>query len=1839
MSQLASDSLLWIKAELDSTLKHARQALEAYVEEPAEKTPLQDCLKHLHQVQGTLRIVEVYGAATLAEEMEAVAQALLDERIKGEVDEAYEVLMRAILQLPDYLERVIHGQRDMPLALLSLLNDLRSVRGEPLLSEASLFAQDLTSRGAKAANLSLASDGGDIVALAKKLRPKFQTALLGWFKSGDDANLQTLSEIAGELEHASGTPGAFQLWWIVGGVIEGMLDQGIDASVSLKQLLGQVDRQIKRLLDNGEAAFNEEPPTELVNNLLYYIGKSTSSGERVAGIKESFKLTDLLPADEQLALVRESLSGPNASLMHTVGGALKEDLAGVKDMLDIHVRMGKTDAKELEPALAILKKVSDTLGMLELPRVRAGVDRELQELTQMIQGSRSAESAALLESAANLIQIELTLDNHLNDPKRASEADNEADDFQEVASAVVRECIINLARVKDALGEYIKTNKKEGLEPLPGLLHQIQSGLQMLDEQRAASLFDSLKAYLQQRIFGQSSVPPQQELDRMADAVVSVEFYLETIQQGRGAQPVMLDNAEACVEALGLTPAALSPETSAAPEEQATDADSLQEAPAEDEPLSLAESDKDVADEKEESPADEVPSLEGLEVNEDDSALEIPEVEAPAAEATPAQPPAVPAKPALAIRPEEVDPEIVEIFLEESQEELASLREHFPRWKNAPENTESLTTVRRSFHTLKGSGRMVGAEMIGEYAWSIENLLNRIIDQTIEVTDETIVLLESSIQVLPELIEQLEVGTTPQTDVQLIMAQADAMGRGEPLPQSADMPASEEPAAEQIDQAAAIEMPPVAAEDETGDDVLHFDTDAVTETEPAPEAATLDPVLCDIFNREAQGHILVLEEFVATGPAKPSQDLLRALHTLHGSSSMSGITVAMHITAPVEKYVLAAVNVDNTLDADGLQLLADLAAALREVLEALPEPAMAGINADDFAQRANSLREALPESSITEDTPTRGEVTLLGDEDAFAADDSEVEMDDASSVVNEPATESPAGTAPRQTSEPLREVAVSDLENFDAELAGIFQEEANDLLEAMDASLHAWAEEKNNPEHVAALQRDLHTLKGGARMAGITPMGDLGHEMETVFGKVVDGHTPVSAEMFAVTQRAVDRLHRMLEQLFERHAIVDGGDLIRDMHAFLAAGDEAQTVAKAGSLPEESTTTDDVASIAAPPEQEDSAPEEDIEVSEVSEQQAAAAAGDIDRRSAPRIQQEMVRVRGELIESLLNAAGEVSIYRARLDQQMSTMGFNLTEMDNTVVRLREQLRKLEMETEAQIVYQWEKEGGEGAVRSDFDPLEMDRYSLLQQLSRGLSETVSDLVSIQQLLSQQSREAETLLLQQSRINTELQDGLMRTRMLPFSRHAQRLRRIVRQTADEVNKQAELKLIGAEGEMDRQILERILGPLEHMMRNAVIHGIEEPGVRERAGKPASGAITIRLFREGSDVVMRVSDDGAGLNIDAIRKKAEKQGLIKTGAKLPDDDIVQFVLESGFSTAETVTQSAGRGVGMDVVNNEIRQLGGSLRIHNMPGKGAEFVIRLPFTLAITQSLLVNVAEEAYAIPMPSIEGIVRLPRHDLLRYMQEEAPVFSYGGMDYNLQYLGVLLGLGAPQLSEELDTVPVLLVRAGEHSSALVTEGMLGNREIVVKSVGPQITSIRGIAGATLLGDGSIVLILDTGDLVRAAAAAAAQGEVKEQAERISEEEKAEDTTVAMVVDDSITVRRVTQRLLERYGMRVITAKDGVDALAVLQEQVPDVMLLDIEMPRMDGYELAGHMRNDDRFKEIPIIMITSRTGEKHRNRAMELGVNIYLGKPYQESEVLEHIAALVGKFNPERTRWE
>ena len=521
------------------------------------------------------------------------------------------------------------------------------------------------------------------------------------------------------------------------------------------------------------------------------------------------------------------------------------------------------------------------------------------------------------------------------------------------------------------------------------------------------------------------------------------------------------------------------------------------------------------------------------------------------------------------------------------------------------------------------------------------------------------------------------------------------------------------------------------------------------------------------------------------------------------------------------------------------------------------------------------------------------------------------------------------------------------------------------------------------------------------------------------------------------------------------------------------------------------------------------------------------------------------------------------------------------------------------------------------VARDFDPLELDRYSNIQQLSRALAESANDLGSLKDTLSSLTSEADSLLVQQSRVTAELQDGLMRTRMVPFERHVPRLTRLVRQAAQEVGKRAELAVEGASGELDRQVLDKMLPPFEHMLRNSVIHGIEDPDVRQGNGKSAMGRLTIRLHREGAEMVIDVSDDGAGLDVDAIRRKAYELDLLQPESKVTDAEIMELILTPGFTTAGKVTQSAGRGVGMDVVANEVKKLGGSLRISSVTGQGTNFTVRLPFTLAITQALIVRTGDEVYALPLPTVEGVARIPRAELENLLSQSEPSYQYGEQTYAFRHLGMYLGGQAAQLPDDEAFIPVILVRAGEYSAALLVDEMVASREIVVKSIGPQLASIRGISGATILGDGRIVLILDILALVRTGAPVV---ELKKAAPK-----PADDRPLALVVDDSITVRRVTERFLHRNGMRVETAKDGIDAISVLQDHKPDVILLDIEMPRMDGYEFASHVRNDDRYNDVPIIMITSRVGDKHRARAIELGVNDYLGKPYQDAQLLEAIS--------------
>jgi chemosensory pili system protein ChpA (sensor histidine kinase/response regulator) len=726
--------------------------------------------------------------------------------------------------------------------------------------------------------------------------------------------------------------------------------------------------------------------------------------------------------------------------------------------------------------------------------------------------------------------------------------------------------------------------------------------------------------------------------------------------------------------------------------------------------------------------------------------------------------------------------------------------------------------------------------------------------------------------------------------------------------------------------------------------------------------------------------------------------------------------------------------------------------------------------------------------------------------------------------------------------------------------------------------------------------------------------------MESLVDAISDGRLAIDRVAVESLERGFDRLHVLVQRVGRRQAIAMPTHAIARFESLVAG--------------------DTIAAAAAPQTQPVEAPAEPVEAEPVAE--VVAPAGPAPLRPVPRhltamdqeepvhAPQEMIRVRSELLDSLVNYAGEVSIYRSRLEQQISTFRFNLVEFDQTVSRLREQLRKLEIETEAQIIARYQREQHEEGV---FDPLELDRFSQLQQLSRALGESVSDLVSIQGLLDEQTRQSETLLLQQSRVSSDLQEGLMRTRMVPFDSLVPNLRRTLRQAAQEVGKRAQLKVDGAHGEMDRNLLERMKAPFEHMLRNALAHGIEKPEERLAAGKPAEGSVNIAVSREATEVVLRIADDGRGMDRDAIRRKAIERGLLKPEVQLSDRDLYGFVLETGFSTAAQVTQLAGRGVGMDVVHNEIKQLGGSLAIDSTYGTGTQFTIRLPFTLAVTQAILVKLGESSYAIPMSSVQGVARIAREDLDKRFAEGNPKHVYAGEEYNIYDLAQLLGVQRARASDDAQ-VPLLMTRTGDQRAAVRIDGVVGSREVVVKSVGPQVSSVPGIFGATIMGDGSVVIILDLAPLVRRLAALRAR--VDSGMEESPAYMKAapaplvdvRQKPLVMVVDDSITMRKVTTRVLERADFDVVTAKDGLDAVEKLQDNVPDLMLLDIEMPRMDGYELATYMRNDSRLRRIPIIMITSRTGEKHRQRALEIGVERYLGKPYQEDDLLRQVQEIL-----------
>lgn len=2202
-------ALEWVIGEIGETLKEARQSLEAYVEDPRDIARIRFCLTHIHQVHGSLQMVEFHGGSLFAEEMESLAEALMQGSVTNE-KEAQEALMRSLLQLPLYLEQVKNHHEDHPGTVLPLLNDLRAVRKQSYLSETNLFNPDLSSidkvTGQQHAIL---QDKAKLKGFIKKFREMYQYAAASVLRGVKvDESLGYIEKVLSRMEGLTRGTLSHPLWQVAAALSEALVRDDVELSIAVRGLLRYIARELRILEEHCPAALHAPARESLLRNLLYYVARADDGGARVAQVKQQYALNNALLGGSSAGKPSNKgmISPPEPDAIRSVVLALQDELNTCKHLLDAALS-GQGSLSDVEQMMPYVKRIADTLAVLGIGEMRKQMMIQYDALASIVEAG-TYDDIQLIDIAGALAHIEHRLEAIAKGAGKVIDYANVDERLVEIDSAkeaVLAECRVGLEKVKDAIVESLSAQwEPSHLPPAVETLHYIQGGLNMVPLARSARVMGLCGDYIENNLISRTAMPGS-ELQTLAEAIVSIDYYLERLAAGHSDDlDSYLDMAEDAIVRLGYdiarddstgeaASAEVSPELLQEPgvdelvdgqaEAETQEGDRLSGSDdandyVEEEALSVADRDESGFDEtliEQEEPATGTDELELEGGAETDASLEGPEPsEAEDLSLEPAETRAVTGQDD---DENEIDDEIIEIFVEEVAEVQETLAEYFPQWCNNLDDQEALTTVRRAFHTLKGSGRMVEAFDVGELAWSIENMLNRVIDGSVEPTPAHLQMIERVLTLVPELVtafEQKRPNPAPDLHSQYI-DWANRLSKGE-IPDNFWSGKA---------QSDALQVADAEAADLRGDDTGDTEEDSD------------EQALWEVFASEALTHLAVVDEFLAemerAAPiyTPPSDTLQRALHTLKGSAHMAAVTPIASLIAPLEGFIKELRSYQVAVDEDTLQLISDAANYTREGLTCIDRREPVGIpkleqfvarvqelldrhitplihlheggqggpkavdprllslmmaeemallldadallntwqqdsdrrqqqlpqmvaelgslamaseqaNLPDMSELARQLEnvhrrlhektlpfetrvidalgsahehlldmvdqvaagqdvqpapdrllealrsllsEPLPQNVATEEdygaetddseesdepsitafassedleqaiiginespeaeTETEEPTEVLteadnqwiieqygdsadeeevidfstsesveeeppilideelieesprqptvddehwytsqydeelliepedshlheeaplheaadmgpaswheeqegrqadttdfapylaeeagiehaekaGSESAETPSESDSETDDGFTAAveteehqaevraddaplepelpdeypeDESASVEPAAVVERDFDKQgaassevnIAELTVEDLvyideKDFDPDILEIFLEEANELVEELDEAINDWESDWENAEPLDVMKRALHTLKGGARLSGLMNLGELTHEYESF---LIQNSSPHNVpNYFQVLLAYQDRVHNGVKGV---RATLDGEPLPEEPMmpppAEVASSEElsheqpveevehAPNDADADQHVEESEETADAevssAQIVPFARKSSLTPTVSEDGEFLTPQTTTASPAAQPKRQGP---QEMIKVSADLLEELVNLAGETSISRGRLEQQISDLSSAVDEVDGTLRRLNEQLRRLDLETEAQVLFRQEQM----AAHEDFDPLEMDRYSQLQQLTRSLIESASDLGDLKSTLTDKIKDTETLLLQQSRVNSALQEGLMRSRMVPFSRLVPRLRRIVRQVASELGKSVNFELDNVEGEMDRSVLERMVAPLEHMLRNAVDHGIESPDERVAQGKPETGRILLSLAREGGDILLRLADDGRGIKLDRVREKAVERGLMAPDAPLSDHDVMQFILQAGFSTAENVTQISGRGVGMDVVASEIKQLGGSIVIDSKAGVGSQFTVRLPFTVSVNRALMVQLGNETYAIPLNTIEGIVRVSPFELEHYYSHPDARFEYAGENYQVRHLGSILNdAPLPKLDGQVLPLPVVLVRSAQNTMALQVESLMGSREIVVKSLGPQFAAVQGLSGATVMGDGSVVVILDPHALVRREVALLNAGAHSEQEalpmpEHQNEEpDESDGLKTIMVVDDSVTVRKVTSRFLEREGFNVITAKDGVDALQILQEDVPDLMLLDIEMPRMDGFEVAKNIRSTSRLKHLPIIMITSRTGDKHRQHALSIGVNEYMGKPYQEEQLLRTMETLL-----------
>jgi chemosensory pili system protein ChpA (sensor histidine kinase/response regulator) len=1888
--------LSWVKGEIDQAMERASQALKKFAENTEDAKQLKFCQTHLHQAVGALQIVGLDGVTRLAEEIEALLADIEKQAVLPN-PAIFELLDRAFANLSQYLDGLISGEKDQPLKLFAIYQEVLKTRGSTVIAESDLFFPDLSLRPPKREAKPVVLSADQLRAELKKERSRFQRGFLAWLKdSSNDGGLKEMYGSIAAIENTQSMAAHRAFWWVTMGLLDALVHHGLPAELNLKRLCARIDLQMRRLIEGSQTVAER-----LMRDALYFVARSEPASDQVREVKRIYALDGMIPATEGAVDVTPLLP---------VLRALREAVQAAKDAWNKYSSGNKHALVQFTEQAGKLRTRAPELGRAEftsLVNEIASIGDALTKAPQTMNESIGMETATALLLAENAIDNFAKLSHEFGHQVEVMVARLKAcltgksaegiaevpllDEMSRRASEkilmtqVVSEIKNNLHQIEQALDAFFRNAEKRGeLNGLDKPVHQIVGALTILSQDKAVAVLQNCAKQIK-KFADPAYAPQQQDFERVAHDLSGLGFYVDSLQYGQqldfdevmrpiGSKKGEKRDPEETLSDLVPPPATVEVEL----EKQTRDAkvllDQLQQQPNDAalkaelrQNLTAIQKDADlVANAALEKQAEHALNL--LETSGEELTTSLVEAISSLVPTQPEiAPPSDETKRLIEASDAVIDAELLSIFLEEAQEVLRTIQDNLDLSRAQPHEREFLTVIRRATHTLKGSSRMVGLNRFGECAWHVEQVMNKWLQEEQPATPALHGMVEMAHAFFLDWVEQLNKSGTAEVSPDKLLALVEELkGKGTAAPQIAPVaPASSASAAPAPAAATpSAEAGPVAEELDvsfTIPDLPEIAAPAAPAAAPAV-AAELDPdairigdielsrPLYDVFLAEAGEHLGILQAQHAAFSGEPTNgvthEATRAAHTIAGISGTVGFLA-------VNEYAIALEHVLQRLEEAQVpgseapaKLIGDAVARLSKMVEAVqemrtPEPDPVGAKAlrdwlDDTGSRleiagqapdsfsidigmlaGEAAADAAAAEPVAEEAPPPALASIM-DSISLDLDTPEtpatppVERPTASPAAiaeaAQPAAPGPApftapvaqapefpvgGDTPQDAAddaaaqqaelmEERRRVRVHD--DIDQQLLPIFLEEAQELVPQIGNDIRDWRANPQDQKVAHSLQRLLHTFKGSARMAGAMGLGELTHNMETRIENAVDtGVLP--AALFDGLETSFDRVGFLLDQL-QRTGSAEP----------ISAEEQA---AAAGAGP---TVAVEAAPAGATPAQ-------------------LVAAKAPERAAEPETPRAMLRIRADLADRLVNEVGEISIARSRVEVELKALKTSLLDLTENVIRLRGQLREIEIQAESQLQ---SKQMLSGEVDANFDPLEFDRFTRFQELTRMMAESVNDVATVQQGLLRNLDETDAALIAQSRMNRELAQDLMSIRMVPFGNISDRLYRIARQAAKELGKKVTVDIRGSQVEIDRGVLERITAPLEHLLRNSMTHGIEDRATRERLGKSDTGEIRLELRQEGNDIVLIMSDDGAGLNIPRIRAKAIENGLMKETDDLSEMQIAEFIFGAGLSTATEVTQLAGRGVGMDVVRDEVTALGGRIEMAWEKDKGSRFTIFLPLTLAVTQALLVSAGGNTYAVQSVLVEQLQEYKPEGLESLYKDRAAQIA--ARRYPFYYLPQLLGQG-DKMPEARRHNWVMFARSGTQRCALHVDEVLGNQEIVIKNIGPQLSKVPGIAGATVSTDGAVVLMLNPIQLVQRFDALTPVS-VETTVSKLVPETVVVSTPTIMVVDDSLTVRKITGRLLARENYQVLTAKDGVDALEQLQETIPDVMLVDIEMPRMDGFDLTRNVRNDPRLAGIPIIIISSRTADKHRRYGAEIGVNVFLGKPYQEEELLTHIASFI-----------